>query len=198
MVVKTLGAAISLGAGASVGREGPIAQVGGAVGSAIARLARVSVERQKVLIACGAAAAFATTFNAPLGALMFAHEIVLLGEVHLPNFILIVISTTTAVVASRGIFGSPAGIRRPAVRARELLGVLDVRVLGVVLGVLAAAYTRIFHAVATSLRALHLPRAVVLLAGLAVVGLIGIVVPGNISDGYGVINEALRGTSLGN
>src|SRR5262245_47159885 len=56
MVVKTLGAAVSLGSGAAVGREGPIAQIGGAVGGAVAHLARVSIEQRKVLIACGAAA----------------------------------------------------------------------------------------------------------------------------------------------
>src|SRR5439155_292868 len=106
MVVKTLGSAVSLGAGAAVGREGPIAQIGGSIGSAVAQLARLSSEQRKILIACGAAAGIATTFNAPLGALMFAHEIVLLGEVRLVNFTQIVIATTTAVVVSRGRFGS--------------------------------------------------------------------------------------------
>src|SRR5206468_11360874 len=106
MVVKTLGAAVSLGAGAAVGREGPIAQIGGSIGSAVALLARLSSEQRKVLIACGAAAGIATTFNAPLGALMFAQEIVLLGEMQLANLSLIVVATTTAVIAARGIFGS--------------------------------------------------------------------------------------------
>src|SRR5215470_11709544 len=106
MVVKTLGAAISLGSGAAVGREGPIAQIGGSIGSAVALLARLSTEQRKVLIACGAAAGIATTFNAPLGALMFAQEIVLLGEAHLGHFSLIVVATTTAVIAARGLFDS--------------------------------------------------------------------------------------------
>jgi CIC family chloride channel protein len=193
MIVKTLGAAISLGAGASVGREGPIAQVGGAVGSAVARLARVSIERRKVLIACGAAAAVATTFNAPLGALMFAHEIVLLGEVHLPNFVLVVISTTTAVVASRGIFGSPPVFNVPAFVMESYWECLSYGLLGVTLGVLGAAYTRIFHFTATYLRSFGLSRGVLLLAGLGAVGVIGMVAPHSISDGYEVINEALAG-----
>src|SRR5581483_2511621 len=106
MVVKTLGAAISLGSGAAVGREGPIAQIGGSIGGAVAMLMRLSAEQRKVLIACGAAAGIATTFNAPLGALMFAQEIVLLGEAQLAHFSLIVVATTTAVIASRGLFGS--------------------------------------------------------------------------------------------
>src|SRR5438552_5010889 len=106
MVVKTLGAAISLGAGAAVGREGPIAQIGGSIGAAVARLGRLAAEERKVLIACGAGAGIATTFNAPLGGLLFAQEIVLLGEAHLANFSLIVVATTTAVIVARGLLGN--------------------------------------------------------------------------------------------
>src|SRR5437867_12130816 len=72
MVVKTLGAALSLGAGAAVGREGPIAQIGGSIGAAVARLGRLATADPKVLIACGAGAGIATTFNAPLGGLLLA------------------------------------------------------------------------------------------------------------------------------
>src|SRR5438128_8272410 len=138
MVVKTLGAAISLGAGAAVGREGPIAQIGGAIGAAVAQLARLSSEQRKILIACGAAAGIATTFNAPLGALMFAHEIVLLGEVRLVNFTLILIATTTAVVVSRGLFESAPVFVVPAFSLESYWECFTYAALGVVLGLLAA------------------------------------------------------------
>ena len=105
MIVKTLGAAISLGAGASVGREGPIAQIGGSIGSFVAQLLRLE-SRLKLLVACGAAAGIATTFNAPIGSVMFAQEIVLQGKVELAHFSLIVISTATAVIASRALGGT--------------------------------------------------------------------------------------------
>jgi len=193
MVVKTLGAAVSLGAGAAVGREGPIAQIGGSIGSAVAQLARLSSEQRKILIACGAAAGIATTFNAPLGALMFAHEIVLLGEVRLVNFTQIVIATTTAVIVARGLFGSLPVFVVPSFTLESYWECFTYAALGVVLGLLAAAYTRLFHAVAGYLRRLAWPRAAVLLAGLALVGVLDIRVPGNISDGYGVVNEALAG-----
>src|SRR5436190_19771161 len=95
MIVKTLGAAISLGAGASVGREGPIAQIGGSIGSAVAELLRAASDRTKLFVACGAAAGVATTFNAPIAGLMFAQEIVLLGEMELAHLRLLVLSTAT-------------------------------------------------------------------------------------------------------
>lgn len=79
ILLKAVGAAISLGAGASVGREGPIAQIGGSIGSAVAQALRVGSQRAKVLVACGAGAGIATTFNAPIGGLLFTQEIVLLG-----------------------------------------------------------------------------------------------------------------------
>jgi CIC family chloride channel protein len=193
MVVKTLGAAISLGAGAAVGREGPIAQIGGSIGSAVSMLARLSTEQRKILIACGAAAGIATTFDAPLGALMFAQEIVLLGEMQLANFSLIVIATTTSVIAARGMFGSPPVFVVPTFTIESYWECLTYGALGMVLGTLAAAYTRLFHGVAVRLQRSAWPRAAVLLGGLALVGVLGVAVPGNLSDGYGMVNDALAG-----
>ena len=100
MFVKAIGASLSLGCGASVGREGPIAQIGGAIGSAVARVRNLSPDRVKVLVAAGAGAGIATTFNAPIGGLMFAQEIVLLGHTELANLTLLIIATTSAVVAA--------------------------------------------------------------------------------------------------
>src|SRR5208282_2871757 len=93
--VKAAGAALSLGSGASVGREGPIAQIGGAIGAAFAQLAKLSADRSRVLIAAGAGAGIATTFNAPIGGLLFAQEIVLLGHTEIANLTLLIIATFT-------------------------------------------------------------------------------------------------------
>ena len=111
--VKAAGAAISLGAGASVGREGPIAQVGGAIGSTVAQLRKLSPDRAKVLVAAGAGAGIATTFNAPIGGLMFAQEIVLLGHTEIANLTLLIIATFTAVITSRAIVGNASSSWRP-------------------------------------------------------------------------------------
>ena len=193
MIVKTLGAAISLGAGASVGREGPIAQIAGAAGTAIARLGRVSEERRKVLIACGAAAGIAATFNAPIGALMFAHEIILLGELHLTNFMLVVVATSTSVVVSHALLPSTSVFVVQTFVLESYWECLTYGLLGIVLGCLGACYTRVFHFAATSLRRLEIPRAALLLGDLFIVGVIAVAFPQNVSDGYGTINQALAG-----
>jgi CIC family chloride channel protein len=143
------------------------------------------------------AAGIATTFNAPLGALMFAHEYCILGELQLANFSLIVIATTSAVIASRGMFGNQAVFRPTAFELGSYWECLTYALLGVLLGLLAVVYMRFFHAVAARARRLRWPRAVVLLNGLALVGLIDVVVRANISDGYPVVNAALAGELSG-
>ena len=111
--VKAAGAALSLGSGASVGREGPIAQVGGAIGSTIAQIRKLSPDRAKVLVAAGAGAGIATTFNAPIGGLMFAQEIILLGHTEIANLTLLIIATFTAVITSRAILGNAVVFAAP-------------------------------------------------------------------------------------
>jgi len=81
-LVKLVASSLTLGSGGSAGREGPIAQIGGSIGSFVAQLLRLE-SRLKLLVACGAAAGIATTFNAPIGSVMFAQEIVLQGKVEL-------------------------------------------------------------------------------------------------------------------
>src|ERR1700719_3514234 len=191
--VKAAGAALSLGAGASVGREGPIAQVGGAIGSAVAQLRKLSPDRGKVLIAAGAGAGIATTFNAPIGGLMFAQEIVLLGHTEIANLTLLIIATFTAVITSRAIIGNAVVFTAPEFLLRSYWEMATYALMGAALGVLAAGYIRFFNATEAWFRRLDLPVWVKLEAGVAVVGVIAIVLPQNLSDGYPVINAAMAG-----
>ena len=191
--VKAAGAALSLGAGASVGREGPIAQVGGAIGSTIAQLRKLSPDRAKVLIAAGAGAGIATTFNAPIGGLMFAQEIVLLGHTEIANLTLLIIATFTAVITSRAIVGNSVVFLAPEFVLRSYWEMATYALMGAALGVLAAGYIRFFNATEAWFRRLDLPVWLKLEAGLAVVGVIAIWLPQNLSDGYPVINAAMAG-----
>ncbi len=191
--VKAAGAAISLGAGASVGREGPIAQVGGAIGSTIAQLRKLSPDRAKVLVAAGAGAGIATTFNAPIGGLMFAQEIVLLGHTEIANLTLLIIATFSAVITSRAILGNAVVFQAPDFMLRSYWEMATYALMGAALGALAAGYIRFFNATDAWFRSLKLPVWVKLEAGLAVIGVIAIWLPQNLSDGYPVINSAMAG-----
>ncbi|MGH8010929.1 MAG: chloride channel protein [Candidatus Binataceae bacterium] len=191
--LKAIGAAISLGCGASVGREGPIAQIGGAIGSAIAQFRRRSADKAKVLVAAGAGAGIATTFNAPVGGLMFGLEIVLLGHTELPNLVLMLITTFSAVLTSRAILGNASVFHPMPFVIKSGWEMLSYAIMGVLLGLLSAAYIRFFHGTSAYIRHLRMPKQAKLLAGLAIVGAIAIALPQSLSDGYPMINAAFAG-----
>ena len=186
--IKAAGAALSLGSGWSVGREGPIAQVGGAIGSAVAQFRKLGPERAKVLVAAGAGAGIATTFNAPMGGLMFAQEIVLLGHTELANLTLLIVATITAVVTSRAVTGNDAVFQVPQFVLKSYWEMLTYGAMGAVFGVLAAGYIRFFHATADRFRRLAIPDWQKLAIGAAIVGAVAIFLPQNLSDGYPTIN----------
>jgi CIC family chloride channel protein len=98
-VIKALASAICIGTGGSVGREGPIAQIGSALGSAIGQWLNLSDERVRNLVACGAAGGIAATFNAPIAGAIFALEVIL-GRLHVVYFGAVVISAVTADVVA--------------------------------------------------------------------------------------------------
>ncbi|MHB8383737.1 MAG: chloride channel protein [Candidatus Binataceae bacterium] len=193
IILKGLGAAVSLGSGVSVGREGPIAQIGGAIGSAVAQMRKLSVDRAKVLVAAGAGAGIATTFNAPIGGLMFALEIVLLGQTETANLALLIISTFSAVVTSRAILGNDSVFHVPPFILRSYWEMITYALMGAALGALGASYIRVFNATAVYFRRMSLPQWQKLGIGLSLVGIIAIFLPANLSDGYPIINRAMAG-----
>lgn len=193
IITKALGPAVSLGAGAAVGREGPIAQIGGAIGSAIAQLTHFSSERSKVLVACGAGAGIATTFNAPIGGLLFAQEIVLLGETELANLTLLVISASVGVVTSRVMLGDLAVLPAQRFAMKSYWEIATYAIAGVAFGILAAFYIRFFNATAAWFERMPVPRWARVVIGMLAVGLIAIPLRQNLSDGYPVIDQALNG-----
>ncbi len=103
-VVKSLASAISIGSGASVGREGPIIQIGASFGSTLARALSLARWQKITLLSAGAGAGIAATFNTPLGGVMFAAEL-LLPEVSNRTFLPVVVATTTATSIGRYVFG---------------------------------------------------------------------------------------------
>lgn len=73
-LIKSVASALCIGAGGSVGREGPIVQIGSAIGSGLGQVLRVTESRLRLLVACGAAGGISATFNAPIAGAMFALE----------------------------------------------------------------------------------------------------------------------------
>jgi chloride channel protein, CIC family len=103
-IVKALASALSIGSGAAVGREGPIIQIGAALGSAFAQGIKLSTWQKITLLSAGAGAGIAATFNTPLGGVLFALEI-LLPEVSNRTFLPVVIATGAATTIGRILIG---------------------------------------------------------------------------------------------
>ena len=76
--LKAVTSAITIGSGGSVGREGPIIQIGSSLGSMVGQFFRVPSKRLKTLVGAGAAAGIAAAFNAPIAGALFAVEIILM------------------------------------------------------------------------------------------------------------------------
>ena len=103
--VKALASSVCIGSGGSVGREGPIVQIGSALGSTIGQLLKLSDDRVSNLVACGAAGGIAATFNAPIAGVMFALEVILGGRFGVRYLSSVVVAAVTASIIGRVAFG---------------------------------------------------------------------------------------------
>ena len=103
-IVKALASATCIAFGGSVGREGPIVQIGSALASTLGQIVRMSESRLRVVVACGAAGGIAATFNAPVTGLFFGFEIVL-REFSLDALFATALAAVTADLVSRAFFG---------------------------------------------------------------------------------------------
>ncbi|HQZ68167.1 MAG TPA: chloride channel protein, partial [Planctomycetaceae bacterium] len=117
-VVKSLASAICIGSGGSVGREGPIIQIGSAFGSTLGQIVRLPARQRITLIAAGAGAGIAATFNAPLGGILFAIELLLIS-VNVQNLLPVALATVTANYIGRALLGTHPAFDLAALRVTD-------------------------------------------------------------------------------
>ena len=192
--VRVVAAAISIGAGASVGPEDPSVQVGANLGSLVGQALRFSEEHTRALVAGGAAAGIAAAFNAPIAGVFFALE-VLLGELSGSSFAFAAIASVISAIFTQAVSGTQPAFSVPPYSLNSIAELPLYLVLGLLSGPLAAAYIRLIYLARASFHALALPEwAKPALAGL-VVGLVGIFLPQVLGVGYGTIADILSGGS---
>jgi len=197
VVLKILSCSLTIGTGGSAGVEGPIAQVGGALGSTVGQFFRVSGNRMKVYIAAGCAGGVAAMFNAPIAGVFFAAEIILLGTYEIGAFAALVISSAMATVISRAYYGaSPAFPLPPYHLISPLAEIPLYSMLGVVMGVIAVFHIKVFYTVRDRFAAVPLHPQVKPLIGALLVGAIGISFPQVMGNGYEYLAEVLDGHGL--
>lgn len=144
--VKALASAMCIGVGGSVGREGPIVQVGSTLGSTLGQWIRMSETRIRILVACGAAGGIAATFNAPMTGVFFGFELIL-REFSIESLFAIFVSAVSANVISEQFFGSaPFFPNFPhTLSAHHVYEYLLVAVLGVVAGLIGVAFKAVLY-----------------------------------------------------
>ncbi len=185
--------AVSLGSGASVGREGPVVHLGASLGAWISRRLHLGRSASRTLLGCGVAAAVAASFNAPIAGTFFALEVVI-GNYALTALAPVVIAAVTGTIVSRLYYGDFPAFVLPELHTLTSFWEFPAFAL---LGVVSAAVAIIFiHATMftdDSVSRLPLPRwARPALGGLAV-GAIGIFYPHVLGVGYEATDAALSG-----
>jgi CIC family chloride channel protein len=148
-LVKSLASALAIGSGSSVGREGPIIQIGSALGSTLGQIVRMPAGQRIALVAAGAGAGIAATFNTPIGGVMFAIEL-MMPEVSVETFLPVAIATGTATFVGRWFFGDTPAFHVPplqamAVDSNALIVLILFAVLGALSGVAAAGFIKALH-----------------------------------------------------
>lgn len=197
-IVKSLASAICIGTGGSVGREGPIAQIGSAVGSAVGQLFRLSDDRVRNLVACGAAGGIAATFNAPIAGSVFALEVIL-GQFHATYFGAVVISAVVADVVAHIFDGDLRAFVVPDYVLVSPWELFFYALLGLLAALVAVGFTRLLYLSEDVWDRLRFPEYLKPMLGGVMLGIVGILTP-KINGfprvfgvGYPTITQALFG-----
>jgi len=140
-VAKIVASSICIGTGGSAGREGPIIQVGSALGSAIGQVLRLSDERIRNLVACGAAAGIAAVFNAPIAGVAFALEVLMCG-LQMRAFGNVVIAAVSASVVSRNIIGDAFAFEVPTYSLQSPVELIFYLILGLAAALVGIMFIR--------------------------------------------------------
>jgi chloride channel protein, CIC family len=146
-VAKSVASALAIGSGAAVGREGPIIQIGSALGSTLGQVIAMPIAQRITLIAAGAGSGIAATFNTPIGGVLFATEL-MMPEVSVNTFLPVALATGSATFIGRLVFGSQPAFTVPVElatlpnRASSVVTLLLYALLGIIVGVAAALFVR--------------------------------------------------------
>ncbi len=191
-VVKTVASAICIGSGGSAGREGPIVQIGSAIGSTIGQVFKLSTDRVRILVGCGAAAGISAVFNAPIAGVFFSLEVIL-GDFAIKTFSPVLISSVVASVVSRSLMGNnPAFIVPPY----ELVSSWEIpiyAVMGLVLAFVAVGFTKTLDWSEDFWDNLKISPYLKPAFGGLFLGFIGLFYPQVFADGYESVTQALEG-----
>ena len=195
--VKSVASAVCIGAGGSVGREGPIVQIGSALASGLGQWVRMPESRLRILVACGAAGGIAATFNAPITGVFFGVEIIL-REFSIEAIFTVMLSALAADLVARQFLGSAPFLSGlpPGIALHHLSSYLLVTVLAVIAALIGLAFAKILYATEDLCDRVwkNRPEWARPAAGGIALGLLLLAIPQMYGVGYPVLYKAVGGS----
>lgn len=199
--IKSLASAICIGTGGSVGREGPIVQIGSSLGSSVAQFFKMADVHARTLVACGAAGGIAATFNAPIAGAIFAMEVVS-GEFRASSFSPVVISAVVADVVARHFSGDMRVFLVPSYLMGSSWELVFYAGLGVCAALAASFFTSALYYSESLVARIRMPEYLKPMIGGIALGGLGFLtlktngLPQIFGVGYGSVDLALGGELL--
>lgn len=190
-LLSAVTSALSLGAGASAGREGPIVHLGATLAAAASNRLSLPNAARRTLLASGAAGAVAASFNAPIAGVLFAQEVIL-GHFSITTFVPLVLSAVVATIVSQAWFGDVAAFMVPSYRIASYLEVPAFILLGIVAAAVAVFFQLTVLSVDWFARNLKMPLVARPIIGGLLIGIIAIWFPEVLGVGYDTTDAALK------
>ena len=189
VVVKVIASSLTIGFGGTAGREGPMVQIGAAIGSTVGRWAQLATKNIRTMVACGAAGGVAATFNAPIAGAIFSLE-VLMGRIH-TDFLLVLLTSLSSCIIARHFLGNhPAFIAPPY----DLISSAELPLyflMGAIIGLAAVRYVRLLYRAEHYFETLAIPDYLKPAIGGLIVGLILRFFPQIYGSGFPAMESAL-------
>ncbi len=190
--VKSLATATFIAAGCSVGREGPIVQIGASIGSSLTQLFRLGPNHRRLAVACGAAAGIAATFEAPIAGTLFAVEI-LLFDLEVASLSNIVVAAVTGTVVSRAFWGNEVVFDIPFFTLNHPAELLLYFALGIAAGLFSLLFMSAVFGLSRLLERMRIPGWLTPALGGLMVAIVGLFQPQALGVGYETIQSFLAG-----
>lgn len=193
--LKMIASALCIGSGGSVGREGPIVQIGSALGSALGQFFNMSRTNLCLLVGCGAAAGISATFNAPLAGAVFASEIIL-GEISLKRISPLLIASLVANSIARVYLGNDTAFLIPKYELASYWELILYCILGLFSGLAALLFIKVLYKTEDIFRFAKIHWMYKAVIGGLLLGTASIFVPEILGVGYGTIDVVLTNSQI--
>jgi CIC family chloride channel protein len=191
-VAKAIASAICIGSGGSAGREGPIVQIGSAIGSVVGQRFKMSADLVKILVGCGAAGGISAVFNAPIAGVFFSLEVIL-GDFGIGTFAPVILSSVVASVTSHALLGDHAAFEIPKYTLVSAWEIPLYAILGILAAVVARMFVVTLYKGEDFFEKLKIPGWTKPAIGGLLLGFLGLAFPQVFADGYQTITSILHG-----